>query len=299
MATPAGPEPVGLRLEPGLPLGLQRVDRQGLQASVGDHRDSERAAAPVALGHIHPLDRPGYHGSARCCIQSASSAFCSEPHTTLPVHPGRLAASVELRHPPHRDQRVGCGSGASTSAGCGPSSGPQPATPRRSAAAAAVRPARRGRQSIGVPVERSRPRVRSPAASMAATSVAPAVGRGVQLALRFRRPRSSSPPQAHPTRVSTLSGPGNSPYPAGYAGTTGGGAGIIGPGFPPPFGRPAFASRVVLRPPRSSAFLTVGPPDRTFSRLDLDRGCHVPHETDTTGLDALCTPGTVVRSRPA
>jgi hypothetical protein len=31
-------------------------------------------------------------------------------------------------------------------------------------------------------------------------------------------------PQAHPTRVSTLSGPGISPYPAGYPGTTSGGA---------------------------------------------------------------------------
>jgi hypothetical protein len=29
------------------------------------------------------------------------------------------------------------------------------------------------------------------------------------------------------------------------------------------------------------------------------RGCHVPHDTDTTGVGALCTPGTVVRSRPA
>lgn len=29
------------------------------------------------------------------------------------------------------------------------------------------------------------------------------------------------------------------------------------------------------------------------------RGCHVPHEADATGVGALCTPGTVVRSRPA
>ena len=39
MAAPARPEPVGLRLEPGLPLGLQRVHRQGLQPPVGDHGD--------------------------------------------------------------------------------------------------------------------------------------------------------------------------------------------------------------------------------------------------------------------
>lgn len=41
------------------------------------------------------------------------------------------------------------------------------------------------------------------------------------------------------------------------------------------------------------------PTQRTTISLGLHRGCHVPHETDTTGLGALCAPGTVVRSRPA
>ena len=49
----------------------------------------------------------------------------------------------------------------STSAGCGPSSGPAPATPRRSAAAVAVRPARRGANPRR-PSRKVRPRVRSP-----------------------------------------------------------------------------------------------------------------------------------------
>jgi hypothetical protein len=40
------------------------------------------------------------------------------------------------------------------------------------------------------------------------------------------------------------------------------------------------------------------PTSRTLS-AGPHRGCHVPHETDTTGVGALCTPGTVVRSRPA
>ncbi|GAA4261468.1 hypothetical protein GCM10022255_094170 [Dactylosporangium darangshiense] len=53
------PEAIRLRLEPGLPLRLQRVDREGLQRPVGDHRNPQSAAAPVALGHIHPLDRTG------------------------------------------------------------------------------------------------------------------------------------------------------------------------------------------------------------------------------------------------
>jgi hypothetical protein len=57
VAAPARSEAVRLRLEPGLPLRLQRVDRQGLKAPIRDHRNPERAAAPVALRHIHPLDR--------------------------------------------------------------------------------------------------------------------------------------------------------------------------------------------------------------------------------------------------
>ena len=123
-------------------------------------------------------------------------------------------------------------------------------------------------------------------------------GCGVQLAPSVPASSIIESPQAHPTRVSTLSGPGISPYPAGYAGTAGGGASIVCSRFPVAFRLPALASRVVLRPPRSSAFLTVGPPDE-HSSSGPRRGCHVPHETDTTGLDALCTPGTVVRSRPA
>src|SRR6476469_5539531 len=49
-------------------------------------------------------------------------------------------------------------------------------------------------------------------------------------------------------------------------------------------------------PAGGSAFLTVGPPDAHAP--GPRRGCHVPHQTATTGLGALCTPGTVVRSRP-
>jgi transposase len=42
--------------------------------------------------------------------------------------------------------------------------------------------------------------------------------------------------QAHLTRVSAISCPGTSPYPASYAGTTGGGAGLAVPCFLLPFG---------------------------------------------------------------
>ena len=40
MAAAARPKPVGPRLEPGLPLGLQRGDDPCLVASIGDHGDS-------------------------------------------------------------------------------------------------------------------------------------------------------------------------------------------------------------------------------------------------------------------
>ena len=39
MAAAAGPESVGLRLEPRLPLGLQRVDDPCLMTPIGDHGD--------------------------------------------------------------------------------------------------------------------------------------------------------------------------------------------------------------------------------------------------------------------
>ena len=52
------------------------------------------------------------------------------------------------------------------------------------------------------------------------------------------------------------------------------------PGFPVAFRLPAFASRVILHPLRSSAFPTVGPPGNIHW---TQRDCHVPHEADTTG----------------
>jgi hypothetical protein len=67
--------------------------------------------------------------------------------------------------------------------------------------------------------------------------------------------------QAHPTRVSTLSGPGTRPVSGQLSETTGGGADHTVPGFLSPFGRQAFASRVIPHPPGDWAFLTVGLPD--------------------------------------
>jgi hypothetical protein len=86
----------------------------------------------------------------------------------------------------------------------------------------------------------------------------------VQLALRFRKLSPAQAPQAHPTRVSALSGQGTRPLSGRLSVTAGEGASTFRHRFPAAFRPPAFASRVVLHPPRSSAFLTVGPPDANF-----------------------------------
>ncbi len=99
-------------------------------------------------------------------------------------------------------------------------------------------------------------------------------------------------PASAPFRVGA-----SSPYPAGYPGTAGGGASTSAPGFPSPFDHRH--SLVGSSCARRRIGLPHGQPTRHKHGPGRRRGCHVPHETDTTGEGALCTPGTVVRSRPA
>lgn len=98
--------------------------------------------------------------------------------------------------------------------------------------------------------------------------------------------------QAHLTRVSPLPRPGTNPGIRPVIREPP----VEGPGvrsrFPAAFRPPAFASRVILFPPGSWAFLTVGlPPCHSDGPC---RGFHVPHSRDTTGLGAFSTPGTAV-----
>src|ERR1019366_1599943 len=79
----------------------------------------------------------------------------------------------------------------------------------------------------------------------------------------------TSKPMGCLTRVSTPSGPGTHPVSGQLSETTGGGADHTVPGFLSPFGRQAFASRVIPYPPGDWAFLTVGLPD-THSCPDPD-----------------------------
>jgi hypothetical protein len=66
-------------------------------------------------------------------------------------------------------------------------------------------------------------------------------------------------PQAHLASVSTLSGPGISPYPAGYTGQPAEEPTMMSR-FPVSFRPPAFASEAILRPLENRAFLAVGLP---------------------------------------
>ena len=80
----------------------------------------------------------------------------------------------------------------------------------------------------------------------------------------------SPDPRQHPF------GSGHSPYPASYAGTTGGEGRSCCPGFPAAFRPPALACRVIRFPLRSWAFLTVGLPATNLA-------------PDPNGVPTFCT----------
>jgi hypothetical protein len=91
----------------------------------------------------------------------------------------------------------------------------------------------------------------------------------------------SPDPRQHPFRS------GHRPYPASYAGTTGGGAGHSCPGFPAAFRPPAFACRVIRFPLRSWAFLTVGLPATNLAPdpNGLPRSARTRYDRDGCPLD--------------
>src|SRR5207237_1279923 len=83
VASPARPEPVGLRLEPGLPLRLQRAHREGLQRPVDDHADPQAATLrPPRPGPSPPGPRPGSRplvrppGTARALARRGCRSWC-------------------------------------------------------------------------------------------------------------------------------------------------------------------------------------------------------------------------------
>ena len=88
MAAAARSKPVGLRLEPGLPLGLQRVDDPSLVGSVRitGIPNGRRLRLP-GLGMYTRLTGMALNGSAFWCTLSASLALASGVSTTSPSTP--------------------------------------------------------------------------------------------------------------------------------------------------------------------------------------------------------------------
>ena len=109
MTATARPESVGLRLEPRLPLRFQRAECQGLQRPVGDHRNAERSLTPVGLRYEHPLDGLGFPRFSAAVQPVGQLGLRLWQQRRLAVDARRLAASIDLRHPPHAQQRVGAG----------------------------------------------------------------------------------------------------------------------------------------------------------------------------------------------
>ena len=157
-------------------------------------------------------------------------------------------------------------SGASASAGYGPSPGPQPSTPRKCAAAAAVRPPRPDANPQR-PSQEARPQVRSPRHAHPRPRSRPASS---------WRPTCPSvlvpsvivPSQAHLTHVGALSSRATRARIRAVIRHHRRRLRPAVPVFPSPFGIPALACCVILRPLRTSALLTVGLPGHTG--LDLN-----------------------------
>jgi hypothetical protein len=108
VTAPAGSKPIRADLEPGFPLGFQRVLHPGLQHSVENRGNAERTefVPCTGLGDVRPLDRQGLPGPGLLwhpCHQLRPS-LVGERHLT--VDPSRRTASIELRDPLHADQRV-------------------------------------------------------------------------------------------------------------------------------------------------------------------------------------------------
>ena len=92
MAAAARPEPVGAGLEPGLPLGFQRVPDPCLVAAVHDHGNPERAQLRRfdAFGIYTRLTGRGRHDVMDWCTRTAISALASGVSATSPSIPAVL-----------------------------------------------------------------------------------------------------------------------------------------------------------------------------------------------------------------
>jgi hypothetical protein len=109
MTAPARTEAVAPHLEPGLPLGLQRIEHHGLRRTVGDHGDAERTTLAVRLGNVDPPHRPGWRDMPVLLDPPGKFHPVRPGKRGQPVDPGGPSPLVDLRDPARGDQRVGPG----------------------------------------------------------------------------------------------------------------------------------------------------------------------------------------------
>ena len=69
MCTPAGPEPVGIRLEAAFPLGFQSHLNDGLHDPVPYRGNSQRPLFAITFGYVYPsvLAEADIPGNADLC----------------------------------------------------------------------------------------------------------------------------------------------------------------------------------------------------------------------------------------
>ena len=268
MTATAGTEAVDLRFQPRLPLGLQCIQCQSLEASVSDHGNSERALFSIRLGDIHPLDGLGFpRGRAMLDPVGQLGLFLGQ-QDDFSVNTRRLAAGVDLRDPPHTRECVGAG--AEYQLLQVPDLGQvsclrrrKDALPQTPYVVLDLPPV--DRRPVGDLVLRS---VRHGDGGRCGLSRPGRVCRhGVQLALRFRCLRSSL--------LHKLTRPTSAPFQVGVSApirpvmreppTE---VSACGSRFPAAFRPPAFACWVFLRPLESWAFLAVGLPGQKVHCLD-------------------------------
>ena len=108
MAATAGPEAVGLRLEPGLPLRFQRA-QPGPEAPCRRSREF-RADDGARCSSAHtPAGQAGATTRQPRAAPIPPYRLSPGQQDHPPVHPSRPAASVDLRHPPHAHQSAAAG----------------------------------------------------------------------------------------------------------------------------------------------------------------------------------------------
>lgn len=94
MAATTRPEPIRARVEPGLPLGFQRVLAPGLLYPVQEHGNAERRCLPSPFGTYTRLTGRARQGWDEPWACIASFALAREVSATCPSTPAVLRPAL-------------------------------------------------------------------------------------------------------------------------------------------------------------------------------------------------------------